>query len=431
MAAAGGGVSEGGQLLYLDPSLGRAGGHHAPLARGFADLLGGGIAFAGARGGVFSRIPANATILPRFDYRLEDAFRVSRYGAAWAGRGAIADAARALSFLRPGAGRALPRAPKAGDAMDGAAFKHLFQPLGAGRSLKSVLAEQTTWRAVICIGADPAMVSALHDERDFFAVPTGPRLHLALMYPEHEFLSPRTEAPYFQLIRDMMQWPHPPSLYTELDEHAGDLQRRLGASASRQILPYRVRAPRAAAAARDEFVVAVLGAGRADKAFDMLPEIVAATRSLDPKVQFRIQRPGARARLGRYVNQLEREGSVALLPAVLGDDAYEAELARAHVVLLAYDPQRYARRGSGVLVDALVAGRPVVCVVGTALAGALGHGNGLAAEGAQGLARALAEARGRYPDLLAGAARARAATVKAMVEGPLISALKSGNPSWA
>lgn len=430
MAAAGGGVSAGGQLLYLDPSLGRAGGHHAPLARGFADLLGGGIAFAGARGGMFSGIPAHATFLPRFDYRLEDAFRVSRYGAAWAGRGAIADAARALSFLWPGAGRALPRAPKAGHAMDGAAFKHLFQPLGAGRSLKSVLAEQTTWRAVICIGADPAMVSALHGERDFFTALGAPRLHLVFMYPEHEFLNARTEAPYFELIRDMMQWPHPPSLYTELDEHAGALQCRLGAPVLRQVLPYRVRAPRTAAA-QDEFVVAVLGAGRADKAFDMLPEIVVATRALDPNVQFRIQRPGARARLGRYVNQLEREGSVALLPAVLGDDAYEAELARAHVVLLAYDPQRYARRGSGVLVDALVAGRPVVCVAGTALAGALGHGNGLAAEGAQGLSRALAEARGRYPDLLAGAARASAATVIAMVEGPLISALKSGNPSWA
>jgi glycosyltransferase involved in cell wall biosynthesis len=250
------------------------------------------------------------------------------------------------------------------------------------------------------------------------------------MYPEHEFLNARTEAPYFQLIRDMTRWPSPPSLYTELDEHAGELQRRLGAQVLRQILPYRVRPPRTVAA-HDEFVVAVLGAGRADKAFDMLPEIVAATRVLDPSVQFRIQRPGARARLDRYVSQLEQEKAVAMLPAALDDDAYEAELARAHIVLLAYDPQRYARRGSGVLVDALVAGRPVVCVAGTALAGALGHGNGLAAEGAGGLARAVAEARGRYPDLLAGAARARDATMKAMAEGPLISALKTGSPPWA
>ncbi len=431
MAAAGGGVSEGGELLYLDPSLGRAGGHHKPLARGFADLLGGGIAFAGARGGVFSGIPARATFSPLFDYRLEDAFRVSRYGAAWAGRGVLADAARGLSLLWRGAARALPRMPQAGGAMDVAAFKHLFGSLRAGSALRSVLPKQDPWRAVICIGGDPAMVSALHGERDFFAAPGAPRLHLVLMYPEHEFLNARTEAPYFQLIRDMTQWSRPPILYTELDEHAGDLQRRLGAPVLKQVLPYRVRAPRAPAAAQGGFVVAVLGAGRADKAFDMLPAIVAATRVLDPAVQFRIQRPGARARLGRYVNQLEREQSVALLPAVLDDDAYEAELARAHIVLLAYDPQRYARRGSGVLIDALVAGRPVVCVADTALAGALGHGNGLAAEGAEGLARALAEARGRHADLLAGADRARAATVKAMAEGPLVSALKSGNPQWA
>jgi glycosyltransferase involved in cell wall biosynthesis len=417
-------VSEFGAVLYLDPSLGAAGGHHEALARGFADLLGGGVDFAGAKGGALGPLVEGNRFLPLFAHRIEDAFRISRYGLLWVGRGAAANLARWLSQFRPGRARSLPPAP-AGAPLDTIAFKRLFEPLGASRRLRDLLATPERWRAVICIGVDPATLCALHDASAALSRPGAPDLHLVFMYPEHEFLSPRTEAAYFQLLRDMETWPRPPHLYAELGEHADDLQQTLGRPVRRQILPYRLRPP-PPVAANGRFIITVLGAGRADKAFDALPEIVAATAARDGEIQFRIQRPAPRQRLEQYVRALARERAVTLLPAMLDAAAYDSELARAHVLLLAYDPLRYARRGSGVLIDALVAGKPVVCAAGTALAGELAHGNGLSGTGGAEIAAALVEARSRYPDLLSGAARARAEIVAAIAEGPLFQALGAG-----
>jgi hypothetical protein len=166
-----------------------------------------------------------------------------------------------------------------------------------------------------------------------------------------------------------------------------------------------------------------LGAGRTDKGFAALAEIADATHARDASIQFRIQRAGSGQGLQAAERALAQAPNVTLLPAFLEDEAYARELGEAHVVLLAYDVALYARRGSGVFVDAMLTGAPLVCVANTALARAL-DGNGVAGTGAEGLAAAIVVARGQYEALAAGAAQTRDAAFAAIQRGPLIAALQ-------
>jgi hypothetical protein len=414
------------RVLYLDPSLGRALGHHTPLARGFSTLLAPSqLVLAGAAGGMLEHVPQNANFVPAFHYRLADAFRVSRAAKGWMGRGPVALVARAMMRSAPSA-RLFESA--AGPELSPAAFRRLLAGLHAEDTVAPLLAARA-WRDVVCIAADPAMLSALHNRAAVFAGECAPQLHIVFMYPEADFLGASTEPAYFALVRDMMTWPRPPRLYAELADHSRDIATKVGAPVFHQVLPYRAKSD-VGIAPSSPFTVAVLGAGRRDKAFDLLPAIVDAVRARDPAILFRIQRPILSAVMWDCRRALAAQSSVTLLPASLDENAYSAELARASVVLLAYDAKRYARRGSGIFVDALMSARPIVCVADTALAHALSD-NGLTGAGAEGLADAIVEARQRHTVMSEAALRARDQAAADIEGGPLFTALHRGEPAWA
>ena len=91
-----------------------------------------------------------------------------------------------------------------------------------------------------------------------------------------------------------------------------------------------------------------------------------------------------------------------LLPGMLGSDAYHREFGTCDAVLLPYAPERYRARTSGVFVDALACGMPVVTTAGSWMSGELDrHGAGLVipADDPRALTDAIIATRRRWPDL--------------------------------
>ena len=401
-----------GRVFFLDPALGASHGHHAVVAGNYRRLLASKreVRFVGHRGGESEH--------PLFRHRLEDAFRVSRYGVAWIGDRRLARAAQWIAGMRR-QGRGLPAAEGAGRAgaeLSDARYRALFSGLGVGAALDRLQAHLNADDDVVCLGVDPAMLAALAPRR----LPA--RLHLLFMYPDEEFLGPATRAAYWRLAGEVSA--SAAGVYAELEAHADVLRIKLQSDVAVQSTPVRIAqlAPRQS----EDFTVAVLGAGRWDKAFDLLPAIVNATHALDAGIRFIIQAPAPNAGLDAPLNALRAMAGVMLLPSVLSDEAYEATLRDSALVLLAYDKERYRARGSGVLMDALIGGRPIVATEGTALASAIASGAGGAGRDPESFAAAIAGLRANYSTHLAAAAAEAARRLDVLRNGPLLRALEAG-----
>jgi glycosyltransferase involved in cell wall biosynthesis len=99
-------------------------------------------------------------------------------------------------------------------------------------------------------------------------------------------------------------------------------------------------------------------------------------------------------------------GGVEFVRKLVGPDEYEVLLARTDVLVLPYRRTSYARRGSRVVIEAVVNGIPVVATRGTSLADvAREHGAGVefVEDDADSLAAAMDEAARRLPELRARA----------------------------
>ena len=124
-------------------------------------------------------------------------------------------------------------------------------------------------------------------------------------------------------------------------------------------------------------IVGYLGNARLEKGFQHLPDLVEQVTGRlgwGGKVRFRFQSPFnipagepgigvARARLGGFPAEL-----VALDDRVLTTEQYYRMLAEIDVLVLPYDSQRYDIRSSGILVQARVAGKPMVAPEGSWIA---------------------------------------------------------------
>lgn len=113
--------------------------------------------------------------------------------------------------------------------------------------------------------------------------------------------------------------------------------------------------------------VAFIGESRREKGFHLLPQLVSdVANSGASDIRFTIQllRPEANAdpAITGAVKRLESLAGarVRLVEGALDHDAFHAILASSHVLLLPYDPQSYARRSSGLLVEGLAAGLAIV-----------------------------------------------------------------------
>ncbi|NKC33374.1 glycosyltransferase [Falsiroseomonas selenitidurans] len=183
------------------------------------------------------------------------------------------------------------------------------------------------------------------------------------------------------------------------------------------------------------FHLVTLGNARDEKGF---LEILQAIRLLRAEpggldgLRFTLQANDAAPAIATAIDDfaLEMPPQVTLLRRALSPAAYDTLLAESDLVLLPYWRDIYEARTSGVLPEALCAGRPVICTAGTWMADELAfHGAGLlvADHDPAGLARAIRQARAAWPQLAAGAMAGRAgcrarhggpALVRALMEPP-------------
>jgi glycosyltransferase involved in cell wall biosynthesis len=82
----------------------------------------------------------------------------------------------------------------------------------------------------------------------------------------------------------------------------------------------------------------------------------------------------------RYVSILKNVPNMMLRPARLSQNEIDAAYASADILLLPYDPDTYALRGSAVYQEGIAMGRPVVCSEGLGMSDlVVRYGNGLLA----------------------------------------------------
>jgi glycosyltransferase involved in cell wall biosynthesis len=155
--------------------------------------------------------------------------------------------------------------------------------------------------------------------------------------------------------------------------------------------------------------VAILGHSRAEKGFNLVPELVAR----HPHLRFLIQvAPAGAESLWKDAGASVKSASnVELVHGALEPAAYHALMSRADVVLLPYDPALMSLRSSGVFAEAVAAGKVTVVPAGTWMAGHLAEGRGAGvafdAFNADAISAALGEAVTRLAEL---SSRARASS---------------------
>lgn len=123
----------------------------------------------------------------------------------------------------------------------------------------------------------------------------------------------------------------------------------------------------------DKLVVSVLGRSRPEKGFQTLPQIfdqISAAPSLRSALKIVIQdwapRRGDIRQHERAVARFRSHPFVEVVNGMLDADAYARRLEESDVLLLPYNPQFYALRSSGILVEGLARGAIIITREGTA-----------------------------------------------------------------
>lgn len=191
----------------------------------------------------------------------------------------------------------------------------------------------------------------------------------------------------------------------------------------------------------DPVVVTYLGDARLEKGYRDFP---AALEFLRPQlakglVRFRLQSnfnsAGGEAGIMAAVQKLGQypASQVELMMNPLDHDAYYDHLVDTDAVLIPYDPDRYRARSSGVLIEAMSAGKPVITTYGSWMETQVTAENAVLCDDSSKLGPALLEMIQNYGRYEAGA-KARAATALKQSTGDhfvseLLKSVKSAAPS--
>jgi len=163
--------------------------------------------------------------------------------------------------------------------------------------------------------------------------------------------------------------------------------------------------------------VVYLGDARDEKGFHLLPDVVAAVGRrffTEARARFIIQANigaagsspplvEARTRLAAYP-----ESQVQLLTEQLSISEFHELMSTADIVVLPYDPEAYRRRSSGILVQALAAGRLVVVPADTWMATQVDRDAAITFASDKVLPDAVVAAIERWPELAKRAQERRA-----------------------
>jgi glycosyltransferase involved in cell wall biosynthesis len=156
-----------------------------------------------------------------------------------------------------------------------------------------------------------------------------------------------------------------------------------------------------------------LGDARIEKGFHCLPKAVQALSAshlengrLRFVVQANVNFSLETAVIMRARRHLATYGpdKVQLLTQPLSTEEFNSRLFEADLILLPYQADHYRRRSSGILVQALACGRPVVVPAGTWMSQCMPADAGITFDGPDDLAAAITSAVDRIPHLRAAAA---------------------------
>jgi glycosyltransferase involved in cell wall biosynthesis len=156
----------------------------------------------------------------------------------------------------------------------------------------------------------------------------------------------------------------------------------------------------------DGMRISFLGGARAEKGFQLLPEVIAAVRERHARARFTVQAVGHEADLVRSVTgrlAVHRD-VVTLIHSPLSDGAFRAAMRRSSLLLLPYDSDRYGRRGASLFTEAKLMGIPMVLPDGTAI-GKDGRRKGIATTFEAFTARSVADATMRAIDRISELSR--------------------------
>lgn len=403
-------------LLIVEPAMSDETGHHAFVARRFAEIVGvGRTTIAAHTSWPGPPTLSGAQVFPVFRTSAAEAARRRQYGpiasvleATSRSLGIDVTAARRRMFPRPvREGSLLPVA-----SADAASTRSAFT-----RDLALAIERfaPSPDDAILCTSANAEIIVAAAEILERGG--SGPQLHLRVMYDDlgrhSRDLSLATaigrlvRAPSFEeRVR----------LSAETKAFAAGLAAQSGTEVAVIPHPAVEGSPRGPRRPDDPVVILVAGQPRRDKGADHLEQVLHALAEVWPN-------PGP-ALLVRSQTPVCAPAGVRfeLLAPHLSAEDYAASWDDADLALMLHDPEVYARRGSGVVCDAVARRRPFVYLEGASLgewdAGGNARGVGRAPVS---IARALLELSQDLPRLaepLEGAAQ----RLRTAIRSPLADA---------
>ncbi|MCF3638475.1 glycosyltransferase [Rhizobium sp. TRM95111] len=206
--------------------------------------------------------------------------------------------------------------------------------------------------------------------------------------------------------------PHPSTAFSDID-------------AARRIVSY-ARLDRAES--KNPWRVVFPGGARQEKGYMIaLDASIAVAKDLEAQVVLRANIDKVSGwEIAKKFSELDK-GSLEILDGPLSDDEFVGMLSDADVVVIPYSGEAFRRRTSGILIDAMILGKPAVVVTGTWLADfVVEHGIGVACEAdAQAIATAVRQVTENYATYCARVERACTDYIRENSWGRLVEMMAS------
>ncbi len=220
-----------------------------------------------------------------------------------------------------------------------------------------------------------------------------PVFHMYFLYEEADWMTGKY--PYQKIIqglREIEGLGENVFIYTETKAHAKKMALTVGKDIAHSSFP--VKSVVKNRSKKEIIHIGTLGGGRADKGFDMLPDIVKLVNSMNHgkfKIQFNVQAPRPEDNLDEYLEILLTIGNVNILPNVISQLQYDDHLKKNNLLIFPYSAKTYNSRGSGALFEALANKTPFICMKNSSLEENITHNNGLAKQTANDFASGILE----------------------------------------
>lgn len=119
------------------------------------------------------------------------------------------------------------------------------------------------------------------------------------------------------------------------------------------------------------------GYSKTEKGFHLLPEAIEICRKRKLSVEFviQIQHSNWERETNEAERRLRRMGGIEFIEGTMNSTEFMEKTNAVHVTLLPYDPQRFGPRGSGLFIEAVAGGRPIIAARGIYAATSIERGD--------------------------------------------------------